>query len=346
MAHNPHKQLNHDLVKRRFILWYCLLKRLFYSKYGIKPTPGILGQFYPTTRTLRVKEDMDHVEFGLFNTYYWSRIERCERTVKDKQLIARVEEDLIGTTNILDCALLDLLLKPSASDNDLGLLTRKLSPKLKGKIFDITNDGLIIQKNCYWNCNTIELANSKEFLAYQLIMMRKKKLNKINKVRSFSLGKATLLFLRVLLTTPLGCIADSLLLAYYRYIHTNTEFVNSSFPCLIDEPLKENILNLILQASFPKIKIFPDYMDSFDAYRAYHFSLTKQAEKAIFESPDAQILSFDFHTEIFYLADRYSDLWLNQKITKMELFDSNRKEFKEIYQAWHFSKFRHRIWSA
>jgi len=328
-------KINYDRFQKEY------LRKRFEKKHGVKAQPSKLGLAYPTTGTLKVRSSMPPEDFKQTNTNYWSRIYRGKWFTKDPGIINRIEQDLHGSKTMLDCILVQMLLRPNCNKKDLDDLLIRLSPKLEGILFELDEHHQPIQKRCYWTIGSIETTNSLEFATYQLALIRARQLNKKWFDVEVSITDLTLLILRLLINTPLRTIAESILAAYAHFLSINKPgtYINTQ-----PSEQQSSILPSIFSLSFPDAKYIPEYFYSFDRYLKYHINLYKDAKKTLFMNEDAQVLGAKLQTEIHYWADKCSHYWLTPGNEKLNLATGENGAPATVLREVFGHPSLHRIW--
>lgn len=323
-------------------VWYSEAASATERSSGEQATPRLLAKKFPTSRLLAIG-DHESVERLQANIRYWIRIQRGKLIVKDAGLIDRVDSAARGTKRILNCPLANILCNPRATNAELENSMERMNTALDNRLFIRSKKG-VIQKRLYWGFFDYHIFNSIEFLAYQLILARKMELNKFQGHKYFSLKEITLLLLRILMTTPLIKMANTILETYFFYVVENQKAFNIKPTTFSEHDIHTNPLPFVIDTCLPIAQKI-HYMESFDSYKTYHRRLLEYAQKALTEKYTTFDESMLCNANILYWADRYSDLWLACTIEKIDLFDRQKAPwFNDIYNAFYGAGKRHQIW--
>jgi hypothetical protein len=322
------------------LIYEELTKRSIFP-LGKLSTPKLVASVFPTSRALSVSDRLPE-DFNRINIQYWSRIQRGERVLRDAGLITRIGEQFSEMKELLECLLYETLSKPLSTSQKLHSQIQKLSPMFENLLFVSDEKGLV-QKKCYWSYTSFNLMANGNFLAYQLTLMRMTALKKSRRHPYLSPKQTTLLLLRILMTTPLENIAETILKAYYYFYAANASALGIETPSVSAQLVDNNPLFYVIEMCLPEAKKLT-YMQNFSAYRTYHYDLLETARKALFGDWHSSMLASDLAEDILYWADQYCELWLSNTTEKVALFDKENPIFKNIYNAIHYSQGRHRIW--
>lgn len=251
---------------------------------------------------------------------YWTRVLAGERGVKDQGLIQRVTRQLSVSDQALHSPLCAILKKPRMRGTDYRDFIYTLSPTLENRVFTRHPKSTRLQQSsCYWSWKNADLTNKEEFLAYQLLLINRQSVKTNGKHKCIFIKNLVLHFWRFLLTSPFGQFSDILCEALVFYLQENVSSEHNL--CLKD---RSNHFALLRNIAYPKIKIFPAYTSSYEAYLAHNRKVCEAAEYQFTGGNGLILSSAAFYKEILYFADRYADQWMEGEYEKASLFSQKK----------------------
>lgn len=283
---------------------------------------------------------------------YWSRILKGSRTIRDTDLIKRVECALPDTAAQLAHPVWDILQNPLASQKALDVIKQKFhSSPLADKAFTILGDHSIKYRKLFNGYEGQVSTNTLDMLALRLVAFREQKISGAAPSPQCDLAETLLLFLRLATLTELKHVADKTLRAIYIFfiVNENESLLDECIMNTLTAEKSDHCIRDLFQTIAPGNCNLPEHTLSVKNYLEYNKKLLSSetmAFPAVKSGENKDRLEINHCTNnmrmnILFSVDRFYKSWLTdtQKIYFLtDLFHSH-----EVWKYMH-SHPHERIW--
>lgn len=306
--------------------WSITVKELVAREMGLKHHESVLGTLahrFPTSFSIKLKNAESESENWARSKVYWHNALHGKRTVKDNDLIERVNRQVIGAADLYRHPLWRLLRNPLAGSEELFAMLGSLHIYLDGMFFSVdAEQRKLTYQSEFMHSDIAHQTDTVHLLTLRLILLRLSIIQDIDLEFPCDVLPIVLLMTRIYRDQVSLISRAHIFQSIAIFVAASLEEDENTAYELIRDPDIEMAFKYLLSKSVPSFARLPSIFDSYKAYQSANKELVNESRSnfgfvGLFDD------AWDRSHRVLYWADSLSHLWMYGQVKKEQIFDED-----------------------